>query len=60
MNSRERFHATFGYDQPDRVFLMSQWTFSFSPMVDHSVPPDVPFEHFKYYMNLIHEVCTFA
>lgn len=30
----------------------------YSPMVDHSVPPDVPFENFKYYMDLIHEVCT--
>ena len=27
MNARERFHATFGYGQPDRVFLMPQWTF---------------------------------
>ena len=32
----------------------------FSPMVDHAVPPDVPFENFKYYMNLVHEVCTFG
>lgn len=32
----------------------------YSPMVDHLVPPDVPFENFKYYMNLIHEVCTFT
>jgi uroporphyrinogen decarboxylase len=31
----------------------------FSPMVDHAVPPDVPFENFKYYMDLIHQVCTF-
>lgn len=31
----------------------------FSPMVDHAVPPDVPFENFKYYIDLIHEVCTF-
>ena len=30
----------------------------FSPAVDHAVPPDVPFENFKYYMDLIHEVCT--
>ena len=29
----------------------------FSPMVDHCVPHDVPFENFKYYMDLIHEVC---
>ena len=28
MTPRERFHATFGYGQPDRVFLMSQWTFN--------------------------------
>jgi len=25
MNSRERFHATFEFGKPDRVFLMSQW-----------------------------------
>lgn len=31
----------------------------FSPMVDHAVPPDVSFENFRYYMDLIHEVCTF-
>jgi len=31
----------------------------FSPLVDHAVPPDVPFENFKYYMDLVHEVCTF-
>ena len=30
----------------------------FSPTVDHAVPHDVPFENFKYYMDLIHEVCT--
>ena len=30
----------------------------FSPMVDHAVPPDVSFENFKYYIDLIHEVCT--
>ncbi len=29
----------------------------YSPFVDHAVPPDVPFENFKYYMELIHEVC---
>ena len=32
----------------------------FSPMVDHAVPPDVPFENFKYYIDLIHEVCSFS
>ena len=32
----------------------------FSPAVDHAVPPDVPFEHFKYYLDLVHEVCTFG
>ena len=31
----------------------------FSPMVDHAVPPDVPFENFRYYIDLIHEVCAF-
>ena len=30
----------------------------FAPFVDHSVPPDVPFENFKYYMELIREVCA--
>ena len=30
----------------------------YSPMVDHAVPPDVPFENFRYYMDLIHELCT--
>ena len=30
----------------------------FSPMVDHAVPPDVPFENFRYYNHLIREVCT--
>jgi hypothetical protein len=29
----------------------------YSPMVDHQVPPDVPFENFKYYMELIDDVC---
>jgi hypothetical protein len=28
-------------------------------MVEHAVPPDVPFEHFKHCIDLIHEVCTF-
>jgi len=27
MNARERFHATFRYGQPDRVFLHPQWMF---------------------------------
>jgi len=27
MTARERFHATFGYGKPDRVFMMRQWTF---------------------------------
>ncbi len=31
----------------------------FSPWVDHAVPPDVPFENFKYYMELIDAMCTF-
>ena len=30
----------------------------YSPWVDHAVPPDVPFEHFRYYMELIEEICT--
>ena len=32
----------------------------YSPFVDHSIPPDVPFENFLYYVELLHEVCTFA
>lgn len=32
----------------------------YSPMVDHAVPPDVPFAHFKYYIDLVHEICTFS
>ncbi len=31
----------------------------YSPFVDHAVPPDVPFENFRYYMDLTNEVCTF-
>lgn len=30
----------------------------YSPFVDHAVPPDVPFENFRYYMELIDEMCT--
>ena len=30
----------------------------YSPFVDHSVPPDVPFENFKYYVDLVQEACT--
>lgn len=29
----------------------------YSPMVDHAVPPDVPFENFKYYVDLVNEIC---
>lgn len=29
----------------------------YSPMVDHAVPPDVPFEHFKYYVEMVQEIC---
>jgi len=32
----------------------------FSPMIDHAVPPDVPFENFTYYIDLIREACTFT
>ncbi|MCK4375815.1 MAG: hypothetical protein KAX19_10815, partial [Candidatus Brocadiae bacterium] len=31
----------------------------YSPFVDHAVPPDVPFENFRYYIDLVHEACTF-
>lgn len=139
MNARERFHATFTYGQPDRVFLQPQWTFNdtrrrwlregmprdvhfntyfgfdriegipinfgvlppletkvveqtahwsivedelggltkrwtdrevvskvpelvksggFSPMVDYAVPRDVPFANFRYYVDLIQDICT--
>ncbi len=30
----------------------------FSPWVDHAVPPDVPFANFKFYMDMITELCT--
>ncbi len=30
----------------------------FSPMVDHAVPPDVPLANFKYYIELIQDICT--
>ncbi len=30
----------------------------FSPMVDHAVPPDVPYENFKHYLDLVTEICT--
>lgn len=26
------------------------------PAIDHSVPPDVPFEHFRYYVGLLREI----
>ena len=32
----------------------------FSPMVDHAVPPDVPFDNFRYYIDLVREICTAA
>ena len=32
----------------------------YSPFVDHAVPPDVPFEDFRYYVQLLHQTCTFA
>jgi uroporphyrinogen decarboxylase len=28
----------------------------FVPFVDHGVPPDVPFDHFTYYVELIREI----
>lgn len=31
----------------------------FVPTVDHSVPPDVPFENFKYFVELLHEISNF-
>lgn len=29
----------------------------FSPMVDHAVPPGVPFDNVKYYLDLVQEAC---
>jgi len=29
----------------------------YAPFVDHAVPPDVPFENFKYYVDLVNEIC---
>jgi len=29
----------------------------YSPMVDHAVPPDVPLELFKHYIDLVNEIC---
>ena len=31
----------------------------YSPSIDHSIPPDVSLATFKFYMQLIKEVCTF-
>ena len=30
----------------------------YSPFVDHAVPHDVPFENFRYYMELIDDITT--
>ena len=30
----------------------------YSPTVDHAIPPDVPFDNFKFYLGLLHEVCA--
>ena len=32
----------------------------FVPGVDHGVPPDVPFENFKYYTDLLHDIGNFS
>ena len=29
----------------------------YAPWVDHSVPPDVSFANFKYYIDLVYEIC---
>jgi uroporphyrinogen decarboxylase len=29
----------------------------YSPMVDHAVPPDVPFELFRHYVDLVQDIC---
>jgi len=28
------------------------------PFVDHAVPPDVPLENFKYYLELVNKIWT--
>ena len=30
----------------------------YMPSIDHSVPPDVPFENFLFYWNLIKQIST--
>jgi uroporphyrinogen-III decarboxylase len=29
----------------------------FSPMVDHAVPPDVPLDNFRHYIDLVQDIC---
>jgi uroporphyrinogen decarboxylase len=31
-------------------------TGGFFPGLDHAIPPDVPFENFKYFINLLREI----
>ncbi len=48
MNSRERFHATFEYGDPDRVFMYPQWTFGETRQrwLREGMPADVHFNTF--------------
>ncbi len=48
MNSRERFHATFRYGQPDRVWRMPQWVFAETRQrwLNEGMPRD---QHFNTY-----------
>lgn len=32
----------------------------FAPSVDHSIPPDVPYENFRHYVDVLHRTCTFG
>jgi hypothetical protein len=32
----------------------------YSPQIDHGIPPDVSFQNFRYYLQLVHEACGFS
>jgi hypothetical protein len=32
-------------------------TGGYIPTLDHEAPPDIPFEHFRYYRELVRKVC---
>ncbi len=45
-------------DEVMRVVPQMVASGGYSPMVDHAVPPDVPFENFEYYWGLVTEMCA--